>query len=80
MSMESREELLQEARIIALAAPVLMPLLEKRKKIAYERLLMEFRQGSTNYSNLVSELSVLSMLILEVEQKEQMIQTLGSKK
>jgi hypothetical protein len=78
--MEHREEMIREARIIALAAPVLMPLLEKRKKVAYERLLMEFRSGSSNYHHLVSELSVLSMLIRDVEEKEQIIQTLGSKK
>lgn len=66
-----RQKILTEARHFYLAAPVILPLLEKRRKYAYERLLAKHREGSTDYITLVSELAVLNDLEREITSKEQ---------
>jgi len=76
MDESERIETLNEARQFYLAAPVMMPLIERRKRIAYERLLAKHRDGDTNVLNLVSELSVLNDLENEIRRKEETYKTM----
>ncbi len=78
MSVESEnQELMREARLLALAAPVILPLLAKKKKIAMEMLLQKHREGSSNYVAHIATLDVLTELEREIHNKEQMIQQIG---
>lgn len=76
MTDEERHEALTEARMFALAAPVILPLIEKRKKFAGERLQTKFREGSTDFVALVAELTVLADLEREINQKQNIYATL----
>lgn len=70
MTDQERQEMIQEARIFALARPIILPLLEKRKKVAFERLMLAHKEGKTENVALVAELSVLSDLEREINQKD----------
>lgn len=76
MTDHERAEALTEARMFALAAPVILPLIEKRKRIATERMQMKFREGSTDFMTLVAEITTLADLEREIRQKEQIYNTL----
>ncbi len=79
MTHDERHEALTEARMFALAAPVILPLIEKRKKIATERLQAKFREGSLDFTTLVAEITTLADLEREIKQKENMYNTLQEK-
>lgn len=70
----------QEARLFAIAAPVILPLIEKRKRYASERLQSKFREGSLDFTALVAELTTLADLEREIKQKEQIYNTLSEKR
>lgn len=76
MTDEERADLIQEAKIFHLAAPFVLPLLARRKKVAFERLLGKHRDGSTDFLTLVSELSVLNDLERDILSKSEMYKTL----
>lgn len=80
MTDHERQEALSEARLFALAAPVILPLIEKRKKIASDRLMAKFKEGSNDFITLVAELNSLTDLEREIKQKELIYQTLESKR
>lgn len=71
MTEQEIQNLKTDARLFYLAAPVMLPLIEKKKKMAYERLMMKHREGSTEYHNIVAELAVLTDLEREINNKEQ---------
>ena len=66
-----REQLLNEARQFYLAAPLLHPLLAKRRELILVRILQQHREGRTDYTSLVAELAVISDLEREIRTKEQ---------
>lgn len=70
MTEHERIEAISEARIFALAAPVILPLIERRKKDALARLMQAHRSGRSDTATLVAELTVLSELEYEITQKE----------
>lgn len=72
-------EQVSEARIFALAAPVILPLIEKRKRDALARLMQAHRAGRADTSTLVAEITVLAELEMEINQKEQTYRTLEEK-
>ena len=80
MTDHERQEALSEARLFALAAPVILPLVEKRKKIASDRLMAKFKEGSTDFITLVAELNTLTDLEREIKQKELIYQTMENKR
>jgi len=59
-----------EAKTFAWAAPVILPLIEKRKRVAFELLVSEFKQGKTDPTARIAELTVLSDLEREIHQKQ----------
>ena len=79
MTDQERHDQLSEARLFAISAPVILPIIEKRKHIAIERIQSKFRDGSTDFTTLVAELSSLSDLEREIKQKEQIYNTLQEK-
>jgi hypothetical protein len=80
MTDSERNELLQEARIYAIAAPTILALLEKRKRIALESLQSDFRQGKTDNLARVAEITCLGDLEREIKQKEAIYNTMEMKK
>jgi len=76
MTPEERTETIQEARIFHLAAPFVLPMLARRKKVAFDRLMGKHRDGSTDFLTLVSELAVLNDLERDIIQKSDMYKTL----
>lgn len=72
-------ELLSEARIFSLAAPILLPLLEKRKKVAYEMLIRDHKAGKTDNVALVAQLAVLWDLEHDLKSKEAMYNSMVEK-
>lgn len=80
MTESERIQILNEARQFYLAAPVLLPLLERRKNDTINRLLSRHRDGDTKYDTLVSELAVLTNLQNEINAKESTYRILEEKK
>ena len=76
MTDSERQEIIQEARIFAIAAPTLMVLIEKRKKIATEMMMSDFRSGKTDHTARVAELTCLGDLEREIKQKEAVFNTM----
>lgn len=76
MTENERHNLLTEARQYQIAAPILLPILEKRKHIAMTKLMQKYREGATDYLTLVAELSVLTDLARELTSKESTFQLL----
>ena len=64
----TNEELI-EARMLGLAAPTLLPLLENKKRVAFERLLGRFQSGETDFLALVAELNTLHTMEREIRIK-----------
>lgn len=67
---ESEQETLAEARVFALASPILIPILARRRKDALGRLIQKYKSGESNTLTLVAELSVLNDIETEINQKE----------
>lgn len=76
MTDHEKIELLAEARVFALASPVILPIIEKRKKDALGRLLQAHRGGRTDTQTIVAELAVLADIEQEIKQKEAIYNTL----
>jgi hypothetical protein len=76
MTESERQEMLTEARIFHITAPTILPILEKRKKVAFDRLMLKHREGSTDYLTLVAELNVLTDIENEINRKAQTFKTL----
>lgn len=74
------DEQLREARLFAVAAPVVLPLIENRKRVAYETLLGNFRAGRLDNTSVIAELSVLDGLERDIRQKESLINRTPEKK
>lgn len=70
MKEEERQELYADARVFALAAPVILPLLEKRKREAFGRLMQAHKAGQTDTATIVAELSAFTDIEQEIKQKE----------
>lgn len=71
MTDEKKRELIQELKIIAIASPVLIPLLEKRRKSSYEKLLSAFREGKTDLVSLTAELNAYESLLRDISNKHE---------
>jgi hypothetical protein len=72
-------ELLSEARIFALASPILLPILEKRRKVAFECLIRDHKAGKTDTTALVAQLAVLWDLEHDLKSKEAMYNSMMEK-
>jgi len=57
-----------------------MPLLERMRKVAFERLMAKYRDGDQNTLNLVAELSVITNIMRDINQKDQFYRTLEEKR
>ena len=68
--------MLSEAKVFALANPVVLPLLERRRKNAHGKLIQSFKAGQTDNLAIVAELAVLTELENEMRQKAELYNTL----
>lgn len=66
-----QENTLEERKLFAWAAPVILPLIERRKEVTFMLLMSAFKQGETNNTALIAELAVLTDLAREIKQKQQ---------
>jgi len=60
---------LAEARILTLAAPTLLPLIEDRKRMAIERLISRFKSGEKDFLAQAAELNTLYDIEREIRIK-----------
>ena len=70
---------LNDGRVLKIAAPVLLPLLDKRKKSAIGKLLGQFRMGNSDLVGYVAELSSIYGLYEDITNKIRSTETLEEK-
>lgn len=58
-----------EARILAIASPVLIPDLERKEQAVINRLIREYRSGATNLGSHIGELAVIRDMIMDIKNK-----------
>ncbi len=58
-----------EARILAISAPALLPIIRRRQEQSLSRLLGFFRSGLTDLSPAVAEYAAFTELLREIELK-----------
>lgn len=80
MTESERQEMLRDAKIMTLAAPVVLPWLQKQKKSATDRILGKYRDGGKDYEPIIAELFVLSNLEREFHRQEETFKMLQEKK
>lgn len=68
-SEELRRQEISEARQLAVAVPILSPMLESRKRMAFQRLMSAHRDGKPVDSNAIAELYILDGLQAEIRNK-----------
>ena len=61
----------EEKKLFAWAAPVILPLIERRKEVTFMLLMAAFKQGRTENTALIAELAVLTDLEREIKTKQQ---------
>lgn len=76
MTESEREQLLTDARIVHLAAPVILPLIERRQLQAMQKLLGKYRDGRTDFITDIAELFVLKNLTEDIVSKQNVFETL----
>jgi hypothetical protein len=69
-------EQLTEMRQYYLSLPVIMPMLERFRRDALNRLMMQHQEGNNKYDTIVAELAVIQRMEIEFKQKEAMHNTL----
>lgn len=76
---DEQRQYFSEVKTFAWAAPMILPLIQKRRKIAFDCLMQDFKAGKTDNIARIAELNVLSDLEREINQKEQEYRTLEEK-
>lgn len=59
----------EEDRLLGLAAPALLPILEKRRARALDELQAAHRMGKTDFSQEVTRYVVITEIVRDVETK-----------
>jgi len=59
----------EENRIIAISAPALLPMLRRRQKQSLDAIYGAYRNGTTEFRNLIAEYVTLTDLITDIEVK-----------
>lgn len=73
---DDEREKLAELKTFAWAAPNILPLISKRKRITLDLLLSEFRQGKTDNLARIAELNAFYVLEAEIASKQNEYATL----
>jgi len=68
-SEDEQRRLISEARQLVVAVPVLGPMLERRKSMAFQRLIAAHRDGKPVDVNAVSELYIVESILSEIKSK-----------
>lgn len=77
---DDERDRIAELKVFAWAAPTLLPIIARRKKIATDLLLADFRLGKTDLITRVATLEALSGLETEITQKTNEYDTLKERK
>lgn len=62
-------QMVAEARQLSIAAPIVLPMLERRKHGAYQRMLAAYRAGKGADINAMAEMSVIEAIQSEIREK-----------
>lgn len=73
---DNEREALAELKTFAWAAPTILPIIARRKKIALDLLLSDFRSGKADNTARVAELNAYAALENEITQKQHEYATL----
>lgn len=76
---EEERERITELKTFAWAAPMFLPLVQRRKLMSLQTLLAEFRSGQTDNLARIAELNAFDVLEREITQKQQEYTTLEKK-
>lgn len=79
LSQEEKQDILRESRLLIQAYPILGPMLERRKKATYQRMISSYRAGELN-KDAVAELSVIEGIQDEIRTKIEYADAMGEKK
>ena len=74
-----RQQTIDECRRYSYAANTVLPLLEKQKKLALDQLMGRYRDGKTEFIDLIAMLYSISQMEREFTIREQMLRTLEEK-
>lgn len=65
-----RGQMLEEAKRLQIAAPVLIPILEKRREYAIQKIIANFRDEKTNQqTGTIAELYTIDGILYEINTK-----------
>lgn len=73
---EEQQQELQEAKTFAWAAPLVIPMIQRRMRSSLELLLSDFRAGKTDNLARIAELNAFYSLEKELTQKTEEYRTL----
>jgi len=62
-------ERIAEARQLSVAAPILLPMLERRKRMAYQSMLADYRDGRIPSHNHIATMFVIESIMSEIHSK-----------
>lgn len=79
MTDQEENDLRQEARVFYSIAPLVLPILERRKTNVLSRMRLAHQAKEKDHTTLVAELSVLTDLEDEIKRKKQEYQVLEDK-
>jgi len=79
MTEHERIEKISEARRFYIASPIIVPMLEKRHEQTLQKLMAKYRDGESDYINVIAELYTLSNLLREIKTQEQLYNAMEEK-
>lgn len=71
MNEQERDDLIKEARVFYMIAPLVGPILDKKRREVISRMRIAHQAGERDHTALVAELSVITALDDEIKRKEQ---------
>lgn len=79
MTDEKRREMIQEARMLSIASPVILPMIKERKRISFEILMSKFRSGEKDLLTQIADLAALDALERDIISRDQTFKQLEEK-
>lgn len=69
LSPDQINQQIAEARQLSIAAPIILPMLERRKLMAYQKVLGAHRGAKPPDANAIAEMSVIEQIQSEIREK-----------
>lgn len=80
MTEQEKQNQITEARQLYVAAPILIPMIDRMATSAYQRLIAGFRNGEKNRTAIIAELSVLENMKRTITSKMEILNEPKEKK